>query len=70
MGKNKKEHRKKVLARNQKIEQQRKRLQKLYTKMFDEKINELREKYSAETQSIIAEETPVQIQDYSGDTTL
>ena len=70
MGKQAKEHRKKVLARNQKIEQQRKRLQKLYTKMFDEKINELREKYSAETQSIIAEETPVQIQDYSGDTTL
>lgn len=49
MGKRAKEHRKKVQARNQKIQQERKKFERLYTEMVNNKLNELREKYSGAT---------------------
>ena len=50
MGKNKKAHRKKVQARNQRIEQQRNKLQKLYTEMF-EKLKNMGDNFSGGTES-------------------
>ncbi len=50
MGKNKKAHRKKVQARNQRIEHQRKKIQKLYTEMF-EKLKNMSDNFSGETET-------------------
>jgi len=41
MGKNAKEHRKKVAARNQKINADKKKMQKMYQEMFNKKMEEL-----------------------------
>jgi hypothetical protein len=41
MGKKAKEHRKKVAARNQKINADKKKMQKMYQEMFNKKMEEL-----------------------------
>jgi hypothetical protein len=54
MGKRTKEHRKKVQARNLKIKQNQKKLEKIYTQMF-EKLQDLQEKYSGDTEGMLKE---------------
>jgi hypothetical protein len=44
MGKKAKEHRKKVAARNQKINAEQKKMQKVYQEMFNKQMEELQEK--------------------------
>lgn len=41
MGKKAKEHRKKVAARNQKIQAEQKKMRKVYQEMFEKKFEEL-----------------------------
>jgi hypothetical protein len=54
MGKRAKEHRKKVQARNLKIKQNQKKIEKIYTQMF-EKLQDLQEKYSGDTEGMLKE---------------
>lgn len=49
MGKNKKAHRKKVQARNRKIQIERKKFEKLYQEMLQEKLAELQQRFSGST---------------------
>lgn len=51
MGKRAKEHRKKVQKRNQRIQVEKKKFQKMYTEMLTQKLEELKEKYSATTEN-------------------
>jgi hypothetical protein len=51
MGKAKKEHRKKVAKRNEKIATQKKQFQKQYSKLLEEKLKELQTKL-AEKQNL------------------
>jgi len=50
MGKAKKEHRKKVAARNQRIKSEQKKMQKEYMKMFESQMEQLKAKFSGETE--------------------
>jgi hypothetical protein len=52
MGKRTKEHRKKVQARNQKILQAKKKFEKLYTDLLQEKLKEYQEKLSGTTEVV------------------
>ena len=49
MGKRKKEHRKRVAKRNERIRVARKKLEKEYTEMLTQKFNEMQMKYSGQT---------------------
>ena len=46
MGKQKKEHRKKIAARNQKLKAEQNSFQKLYTQSIKSQIEELKKKHS------------------------
>lgn len=50
MGKKAKEHNKKVAKRNAKIAEQKKQVQKLYTKMLEEKLKEYQAKLTEKDQ--------------------
>ena len=54
-----KAHRKRVQKRNEKIGVQKKKVQQMFSKMYEEKMNELKEKFekmSAETENSTVEE--------------
>lgn len=67
MGKKAKEHRKKVAARNQRIKAAEKKMQKEYMKMFEQQMEQLKNKYSGDTETaelkanLNGEELPIQI---------
>jgi ABC-type phosphate transport system auxiliary subunit len=66
MGKKAKEHRKKVAARNQKIKAEHKKIQKEYMKMFESQLEQLKAKFSSETENdlniaIEGEEIPFEV---------
>ena len=51
-----KAHRKRIAARNAKLGLLRKQMQKQYSGMLEEKLKELEQKFSGETQESISEE--------------
>lgn len=51
MGKRKKEHNKKIRKRNEKLKQNEKQIQKIYTEMLSKKFMEMQEKLSGDTTS-------------------
>lgn len=53
MGKREKEHRKKVAARNQRLNAQQNAMQKLMTESMRTQIEELKKKYEAESGATI-----------------
>lgn len=50
MGKKAKEHRKKVAARNARLKQQERTIQKVWQEAFEEQLNKVREGFSAKTE--------------------
>lgn len=62
MGKKEKEHRKKVAKRNERIAAERKKFQKQYTELLEQKMKEFQEKYSkvsGQTQNLTEDNTLV-----------
>ena len=51
MGKREKEHNKKIRKRNEKLKQNEKQIQKIYTEMLSKKFMEIQEKLSGDTTS-------------------
>jgi len=51
MGKREKEHNKKIRKRNEKLKQNEKQIQKIYTEMLSKKLMEMQEKLSGDTTS-------------------
>ena len=51
MGKREKEHNKKIRKRNEKLKQNEKQIQKIYTEMLSKKFMEMQEKLSGDTTS-------------------
>lgn len=51
MGKREKEHNKKIRKRNEKLKQNEKQIQKIYTEMLSKKFMETQEKLSGDTTS-------------------
>lgn len=51
MGKREKEHNKKIRKRNEKLKQNKKQIQKIYTEMLSKKFMEMQEKLSGDTTS-------------------
>ena len=51
MGKREKEHNKKIRKRNEKLKQNEKQIQKIYTEMLSKKFMEKQEKLSGDTTS-------------------
>jgi hypothetical protein len=49
MGKREKEHNKKIRKRNEKLKQNEKQIQKIYTEMLSKKFMEMQEKLSGDT---------------------
>jgi hypothetical protein len=62
MGRKAKEHRAKVAKRNEKINVEKKKFQKIYTEMLESKMKELQEKFSkvsGQTETLTEENTLV-----------
>lgn len=59
MGKKEKEHRKKVAKRNEKINAEKQKFQKEYTKLLEQKMMEFQEKYSKVSGQTVTEENTV-----------
>ena len=51
MGQREKEHNKKIRKRNEKLKQNEKQIQKIYTEMLSKKFMEMQEKLSGDTTS-------------------
>lgn len=62
MGKRAKEHRKKVVARNQKIKSAQKAYEKLYNEQMMKYVEEMREKAAAESGTTESDQSTISVQ--------